>query len=584
MSAAALPALLFCYAGFLRRWAGDDGLINVRVVRHLLAGHGFVFNVGERCEAVTSAAWIAVLWGLGELGFDVEQAAWMVGLGAATVGMFLAALASAALCVPPGDNEERLWFLPFGGLAYAAIPVAWDYATSALENGIGVGFLGASYWFVARAVTHPGGRGLAWMAAFIGLAPLVRPDYALYGAALVPVLLIATPGWSRKVWLGLCALLPGVAFQVFRMGYFAALVPNTALAKEAFEPRWDQGYLYFKNTFASYRLMVPLVCVLILVVCWAVGSAKKEGRLRALAVFAMGGAGIVHVIYVVRVGGDFMHGRMLLPGLFAIFASVAAIPVTIDRPGELTRNLIIVVVLAGWAFVCAKQLRAQVWEFDSILDERRWYTDTAQVANPTRLVDYAKHGYYLMAIGVRGRVAAGCPAGDAALQDDSAEPCRRLAIYDPGDGYVSDHVEGKNLELEPTAVAPSVLAVVGFRPLGLSGGAVGLRISLTDSYGLADPLAARTELKKRGRPGHEKSFPTHWFMAKYGAKDSTRDERVVTARRALGCGLLRELQLATHEPMSWSRFAKNVRLSFPLHTLRLPHDPNEAVLRFCGRT
>lgn len=32
------PALLFAYAGYGRRWAGDDGFINLRVVSQLLRG------------------------------------------------------------------------------------------------------------------------------------------------------------------------------------------------------------------------------------------------------------------------------------------------------------------------------------------------------------------------------------------------------------------------------------------------------------------------------------------------------------------------------------------------------------------
>src|SRR4051812_2977830 len=57
---ALLPSLLFTYAGYARRWAGDDGFINLRVVSQLLDGNGFVFNAGERTEAVTSAGWVLI--------------------------------------------------------------------------------------------------------------------------------------------------------------------------------------------------------------------------------------------------------------------------------------------------------------------------------------------------------------------------------------------------------------------------------------------------------------------------------------------------------------------------------------------
>ncbi len=36
-------------------------------------------------------------------------------------------------------------------------------------------------------------------------------------------------------------------------------------------------------------------------------------------------AGVLHAAYVVRVGGDFMHGRLLLPGLFLLLCAVAVV-------------------------------------------------------------------------------------------------------------------------------------------------------------------------------------------------------------------------------------------------------------------
>ena len=47
--------------GWRQRWIADDGLIEARVVRQILAGHGPVFNPGERVEADTSALWTWLL-------------------------------------------------------------------------------------------------------------------------------------------------------------------------------------------------------------------------------------------------------------------------------------------------------------------------------------------------------------------------------------------------------------------------------------------------------------------------------------------------------------------------------------------
>src|SRR5215212_4167925 len=56
-----VPLALFAAVGWHLRWVNEDGFIYFRVVDHLLAGDGPVFNAGERVEAYTSPAWLAVL-------------------------------------------------------------------------------------------------------------------------------------------------------------------------------------------------------------------------------------------------------------------------------------------------------------------------------------------------------------------------------------------------------------------------------------------------------------------------------------------------------------------------------------------
>jgi arabinofuranosyltransferase len=578
---AAAPALLFCWGGYVRRWAGDDGFINLRVVRHLLAGHGFVYNLGERCEAVTSALWIFVLWLLAALGLDLESAAWVSALLLGTAGVFLSAWASAAAGEQEHDGEQAMstWSLPFGMLAYAAIPVAWDYATSALENSLGLAYIGASYAVVVSAVR--GRLSLPFAAALLlGLGPLVRPDFALYAGPLVLLLAATEATWRRRVALGLTSALPGLAYEIFRMGYFAAIVPNTAIAKEAFSARWDQGYLFLTNTTTSYALAVPLLCVLFELVPRAYARWRREARLLAAVPLVLALSGCLQIAYVVRVGGDFMHGRMLLPGLFAIFSSVAVVHVPRVRSMERVHTLLSAAVLAGWAGVCASSLRVEVFAND-ILDERRWYVDTSGSAHPVRTEDYEKHPYYAGPRFIRGLIAAGCSRGDASLTTGATDACVRVAVPDTLDGRLPEHPENGLFPLRTDGPA-DVVAVYGFRPLGLSGSAMGLRVHVVDSYGLADPLAARAELAARGRPGHEKTLSTVWFAAKHVAPEATREPNVALAAQALQCGLLAELARATREPLSPARFFTNMSLALPLHRLRVPVDPHEAVRRFCA--
>ena len=51
---AAMPAVILAVAGYAQRWVTDDAFIDFRIVANLLAGHGPVFNLGERIEAYTN--------------------------------------------------------------------------------------------------------------------------------------------------------------------------------------------------------------------------------------------------------------------------------------------------------------------------------------------------------------------------------------------------------------------------------------------------------------------------------------------------------------------------------------------------
>ena len=108
------------------------------------------------------------------------------------------------------------------------------------------------------------------------------------------------------------------------MGYFAALVPNTAIAKEAGRAYWSQGWRYTRDfvgrTSSGYRspVLPPGRSAL---------RARRAARAarRCRAVLAPMLSAVAHWLYVTRVGGDFMHGRLFLPSLLGFLLPVATV-------------------------------------------------------------------------------------------------------------------------------------------------------------------------------------------------------------------------------------------------------------------
>ncbi|MDQ1382826.1 MAG: arabinofuranosyltransferase, partial [Actinomycetota bacterium] len=321
-----LPAVMIAVGGWQHRWMDEDAFINLRIVDQIFAGHGPVFNAGERVEAATSTVWLAVLvFGRAVFGSfaSMEWITLLASLCAAVAAFVVAGKATRLLHV--GENGI---VIPVGLILVASVAVVWDFATSGLEMGLVWLWLAAS-WYVLVSVARVGeinGRKRAGYAGVLGLAPLVRPDLGLMMVFFVVAWFVLVR--PRRIVFDLVALLAlPVAYQLFRMGYYATIVPSTALAKDAGALHVGQGWTYATNFIGPYRLWLTAILIAMTV---GYRSWTERNRRIAIATAAMLAAGLVHALYIIAIGGDYMHGRLLLPAFFAIAlpASIALPPIT----------------------------------------------------------------------------------------------------------------------------------------------------------------------------------------------------------------------------------------------------------------
>jgi arabinofuranosyltransferase len=567
---AAAPALLLVLA-YRRRWMTEDAFISLRVVRNLLAGHGPVFNMGERVEAYTHPLWVLVLSGVGALSLPLEATAVYLGLALSVAGLIGAQVAAwrvARRLFPGRDGVLPLRFVPAGALVFVAPSAVWDFATSGLESGLGFGWLGLGYLLVVRAALRPSPRRLpAATAGVLGLGPLVRPDLAPFALAFLVALWLSGGEEARRGFppgdtatLALAAGLVPAGYQVFRMGYFASLVPNTALAKEAGAANWTQGVAYLRDLASVYRLWIPLV-LLLPGLLWLGRRAwhRRDGR-ALLLLAAPVVAALLHALYVVRVGGDFMHGRLLLPGLLGVVLPMAVIPLPPWPARATLTGAALALGVAGWSLACAGWMRPPYGEEFSVAglaDERAYYTQRSGRRNPITLGDYLD------------------------LRDGWAGQGLRLGKQAAG-GFRQLLAGDLVYPLAPT-VHPDIALVAAVWNVGALGYAAGLSVHLVDRLGLADPIAARLRLDIRGRPGHEKALDDAWTIARYAAPGSGPPETpaVSAARAALRCGDLAVLRQAIETPLTAARFWVNLGLSGRLTRFRLSPDPEHARSELC---
>ncbi|WP_418767315.1 flagellar motor control protein ZomB [Mycobacterium neumannii] len=622
--------VLFGWGAWQRRWIADDGLIVLRTVRNLLAGNGPVFNAGERVEANTSTVWTYLVY-LGALvggSVRLEYVVLVLALVLSLLGVALVMLGTGRLYAPSLQGRRAL-MLPAGVLVYVALPPARDFATSGLENGLVLAYLGLLWWMMvcwsqqlrghrttgapvlrggaptirrqplgAQAPPPAGGTFDIALAFVAGLSVLVRPELALIGGLALVMMLIAARDWRRRAVIILAGGLLPVAYQIFRMGYYGLVVPNTAVAKDASGAKWSQGFVYLANFNQPYLLWAPAILLAGLAgVVWLIrgrprpnraAMASGSGRLArmvqspaAVVIFFLV-SGLLQAIYWIRQGGDFMHGRVLLTPLFVMLAPVAVIPVVLPDETRMARGAgylfvgattVLWLAVAGWALWAANSpgmgRDATRVTYSGIVDERRFYSQATGHAHPLTAADYLDY-----------------PRMRAVLEALENTPDGALLL--PSGNYDQWDVVPA---LPPPPDAPEDYQgphTVFFTNLGMLGMNVGLDVRVIDQIGLANTLAAHTERLKDGRIGHDKNLFADWAIAEgpflkeppfipgYIDEDWVRQ-----AEAALKCPETDAMLNSVRGPMSPRRFLSNLVHAYQFTQYRIDRVPLYELER-CG--
>ncbi len=590
---------LFGIGAWQRRWIADDGLIVLRTVRNLLAGNGPVFNAGERVETNTSAAWTYVIWFFGWVSdARLEYVSLFVALTLSLLAVVFAMVGSARLWRPFTATAPTL-LLPAGALVYIAVPPARDYATSGLENCLVIFWLGVLWWLLLRwsQDEKPGLAQLLVAGFWAGLCWVVRPEMTVIGGLALLMLFCAPVPRTRLRPVLIRALLVAVGgavpvgYQIWRMGYYGLPYPNTAVAKEAGGAKWGQGLKYLWDLIGPYYLWIPLLILVVVTAVLLRGRRRTTGatvvaaeagrwvRLRrwlrspAAVVTLMVGGGLLLVLFNMRVGGDFMHGRMLLPQLFCLLLPVSVLPVRLpvgDRSAWLRWSFALPLIAwlgtAGWALFAANTTAdtsgGQI-SASGIVDERIYYVLNSGHDHPVLAEDYLDY-----------------PRMRAMLQDIAATPDGGLLINSPS--FMMWYVAPPPLPIPPGGYGHTVY----FLNLGMTSMNVPLSVRVIDQEGLAYPLAAHTDRLADGRIGHDKNLYPDWVIVDTGMVDQHPwmpwflDEKWVRqARTALSCPATQDLLASYRAPLTWDRFKHNVIQSLHFAKYRIDRVPKYEIQR-----
>ena len=268
--ACCIPLVVLAAVAWSHRWLADDAFVNLRIVRQLEHGNGLVFNLGDRVEAGTSPLWIFILAVIdGVTPFRLEWIAVVLGLGTTLLGLWLAMDGTLRTLDrrqgAHGDASplQRRVVLPLGLLLYIALPPAWDFATSGLENGLGVLWIGWCWRLLAGQTSGAAEQRapLSWPTfLLLGIAPFIRPDFGIFMISFGVAAILLGDRSKRNIgrtiaWIVLIPILG----TLLRTAYFGIPVPNTAIAKEATQSSWGQGWRYLQDFFRHSWLLPPLL-------------------------------------------------------------------------------------------------------------------------------------------------------------------------------------------------------------------------------------------------------------------------------------------------------------------------------------
>ncbi len=551
LAGCAAVVIAFACATWSRRWISDDGLIVVRTVRELLAGNGPNYNAFERAEADTSTLWtyLVALFALVTRA-DVTRVAIGLGGSLTVAGLAIALDASRRLHRSLGATGP---LLPCGVLVMIGAYPFWDYATSGLENGLVIFWLASTWWLLLSLARETPARRQRAIAFAFGLGPLVRPElgmatFVLLGAGWV----LVRPTRRRAVGLVAIAFALPIAYEIFRAGYYGMLVPLPALAKSATSAQWHRGWAYMRDFARPYLLWIPLV-VLAALLGGAIARRRELDVRARVAIAAPIAIGALLGLYVVRVGGDFMHGRMALAPLFAAVLPAAVLPVR-----RATAPAIAALAIWGVAVGLWRDDHESHSTVDGIEDEHAGYVVWTSHAHPTDA-----HMF----------VHADRPG--ALIASNELDVGRRMLIHE----YLP-----LDVPMNPELPGPIVYAA---GRLGTGGAIAPLDGIVADTLGLANPVGAHLSVTNPGgMPGHEKVLPETWLLADFAAPEvivpDVAPADVAAARHAFGCGAIAELRASAREPLTALRFWDNLIGSVARTRLVIPGDPHAAEALFCG--
>ncbi len=301
-------------------FVNDDAFISFRYAENLAGGNGLVYNAGERVEGYTNFLWTLLIALCSLLTADPVSLSKALGI---TFFIFTLTLFVYLSWKLRSEGNVLFFLLPLTSIALGLHRDFCVYATSGLETSMFTFFTAGTF---ATLMMARSSRGLLFSGFMVVLTMLTRPDGAVFFFASVVFILIA---YRKPIASIIMFSLPSIflfaPYWIWRYSYYGYFFPNTFYAKSIDVPYYSQGFDYLSLYFQVYYVFI-IIAVISAFAFWKIIKSiiSLRGQTNFLALLRDNGvvphhvllAGlfcIAYMFFIVRIGGDFMHARFLIP-------------------------------------------------------------------------------------------------------------------------------------------------------------------------------------------------------------------------------------------------------------------------------
>ena len=286
--------ILFVFMITATSWLADDAFHGLTMVRNLLNGNGFVYNIGERVNASTCPLFYLII---SIFSFVTKEYL----LTTIFVCVLFSTITYSIILFKFCQKQWQAFFLTIMFLASTSCS---SYLTSGLENSL-LFLEEILFVYILLKNEKYSFKNLFLLSFICGCTLITRTDAAvlLFAVTAYCFLFKRDCKISKMILAAILGLQPFLIWSLFSLFYYGFIFPNTYYVK------LNTGYSLYNTIYngCSYTIatfVYDIAVVLFPILMIIILLKQKDNKLKLLGIGMLS-----KIFYIIYIGGDFMVGR-----------------------------------------------------------------------------------------------------------------------------------------------------------------------------------------------------------------------------------------------------------------------------------